>query len=131
MKHLKKFLTLFIAAFLCLGIFAFAACEGDDSTPETVTAYEFTVRNADDTPAAGVFVQLCQIVNAETGELGACYDPVATDANGKVVYNPNNFPGESIYEIHLLDASYAPLSFTGEKKTPATYAKITLTLNAN
>ena len=137
MRKFKKLLTLFVAAFLCFGLCAFASCDGDNSSPsesspssnvETTDAYVFTVLNADNTPATNVYIQLC---TPDGTEPYVCYAPVATDANGKATYNAAGFPGEGVWAIHVLGSTYNQLTFTGATQTPASYGAITLTLSAN
>lgn len=129
MRFFKK-LAIFAMAFtFCCGAgLALTACGGentpDSSVEQTAEGYEFTVRNADGSAAANVNVQLCVLGNA-----AACYMPMATDANGKVVYNPIGFPGKGEYEIHLLSQDLSTsLEFTGPVTTPTVYGEITLTL---
>ena len=127
MKILKKIAVLSMALMLCFGAgAALTACGGNKdngtSVEQTATAYEFTVLNADGTPAKDVKVQLCVLGNA-----AACYMPVATDANGKVTYNPMGFPGEGEYEIHLFDLSMNALTVDGPVSTPTVFGEITLT----
>lgn len=154
MKLLKK-LAIFISAIaLCIGA---SACMGGDNASSSssvasnsvvsseaessvasssveessvessaelpATAYTFIVLNADGTPAANVQVQLCMLGNS-----AACFMPMPTNENGIVEYTAMGFPGEGEYEIHLLDASYAPLEFNGPVSTPTVYSTITLTL---
>ena len=121
MKILKKIAALSMALGFCFG--AGAALTACTSVEQTATAYEFTVLNADGTPAKDINVQLCVLGNA-----AACFMPVATDANGKVTYNPMGFPGEGEYEIHLFDLSMNALAFTGPVSTPTVFGEITLTL---
>jgi len=128
MKLFKKIAVLCMALTLCFGAgAALTACGGNDETSsseQTVTAYTFTVLNADGTAAKDINVQLCVLGNA-----AACYMPMATDANGKVTYNPPGFPGEGEYEIHLLSKDLSTsLEFNGPVSTPTVYGEITLTL---
>lgn len=104
-----------------LSVESSAAVESSQETPATV--YTFIILNSDGTPATNVQVQLCVLGNS-----AACYMPISADANGVVEYNPAGFPGEGEYEIHLLDANYAPLEFNGPVSTPTIYSTITLTL---
>ena len=131
MKFLKTLVLFTMALGLC---FTAAACGGDtsetsspqSSVEQTTEGYTFIVLNADGTPAQNVNVQLCVLGNA-----AACYMPVATDANGKVTYNPAGFPGAGEYEIHLLSQDLStptPLAFDGPVSTPTVYGEITLTL---
>ena len=134
MKLFKSLAIFTMALGFC---FAAGACGGDtdstSSTPsnsstqssveQTTDAYVFTVLNADGSAAQGVNVQLCVLGNS-----AACFMPVATDANGKVSYNPMGFPGAGEYEIHLFDLSMQPLEFDGPVSTPTVYGEITLTL---
>lgn len=92
------------------------------SEQPTYTAYEFTVIGADGKPATGVSIQLCDISNATV-----CYMPVAVDANGKAIYTPMGFPGEGVYEIHILKGS-EQVEFDGPTQTTNEYGAITLTL---
>jgi hypothetical protein len=128
MKFLKTLILFTMALGLC---FTAAACGGDtdetsntqSSVEQTTEGYTFIVLNADGTPAQGVNVQLCVLGNA-----AACYMPIATDASGKVIYNPMGFPGAGEYEIHLFDLNMSALEFTGPVSTPTVYGEITLTL---
>lgn len=98
-------------------------------TRNPYTAYEFTLVYENGDPATDISVQLCTI-DETTGELGMCYMPVAADANGKLTYNPNGFPGAGVYEIHLLDSAMQAVEFEGETLTKAEYAAFTLTIKA-
>lgn len=129
MKKFKKLATLGLALMLSFGFGAMASsCFGDGSesssstseASKTYTAYEFVVKNADGSAATG-YVQLCIGTNT-------CYNPVAVDAEGKVTYNPDSFPGAGVYDIHFLNASYAQVSFDGPSQTAATYGEYVLTL---
>lgn len=131
MKLIKKIATVCMAITFAFGLGAFAACDKEDSSAsssasESLTAYKFIVLNADETPAQNVSVQLCSY--NEDGSLGACYQPVAVDANGVVDKNPAGLPGAGVYQIHILDASSTPIEFEGVTDTPAEYSEITLTL---
>ena len=128
MKFLKKLAVITMAFTLCFGAgAALTACGGgadnESSVEQTVTAYTFTVLNKDGSAAKDINVQLCVLGNA-----AACYMPMATDASGKVTYNPMGFPGEGEYEIHLFDLNMNALEFTGPVSTPTVYGEITLTL---
>lgn len=82
----------------CLGIFA-AACDNkpDDEFPTSVNV---TVKLPDGTPAQGVWVQICVV--GEDNTLGACLEPVETNAQG-VATVTKGIEKEygKIYEVHL------------------------------
>lgn len=128
MKKIKKFAAICLATICCFAVGAcLTACggKGDNSVSSeqpTYTAYEFTVIGADGKPATGVSIQLCDISNATV-----CYMPVAVDANGKAIYTPMGFPGEGVYEIHILKGS-EQVEFDGPTQTTNEYGAITLTL---
>ena len=133
MKLFKKLAMVTMALILSLGAGAMiTSCGGDtdntstnSSVEQTTEGYTFIVLNVDGSAAANVNVQLCTL-NPD-GSLGACFMPVATDANGKAIYSA--VPGAGEYEIHLFDASMVnALEFTGDTTTPAAYSEITLTL---
>lgn len=140
MKTFKKLAIFATALTLAFSFGAFAACGGGDkdnssnssptesSTPtENVNenAYTFIVKNADGSAAQNVSVQLCTY----NATYNACYAPVAVDANGISVYEPQSgFPGAGIYEIHLLDDMNNQVEFDGPTQTTAEYGEITLTL---
>lgn len=132
MKLFKKLAGLCLALTFCAGLCAVASCggskdKGDDSTPTTseqpgvVTNYTVIVLNADGTPAADAKVQFCKVES--DGTLGACYSPVSTDANGMCAYAPMGFPGEGLYEIHVIGAELASVV-----RTEATFGVYTVTL---
>ena len=128
MKIFKKLATFFLCAMLTLGVGAFTACGGDkennNSTSEstqTAGVYVITVLDASGAPVAGAQVQLCAYVNGVSGELGMCYAPMATDANGQVSYNKT--PSAAIYEIHVINQELDQI-YT----TPATYGEVTVKL---
>ena len=132
MKLFKKLAGLCLALTFCAGLCAVASCggskdKGDDSTPTTseqpgvVTNYTVIVLNADGTPAADARVQFCKVES--DGTLGACYSPVTTDANGMCAYAPMGFPGEGLYEIHVIGAELASVV-----RTEATFGVYTVTL---
>ena len=140
MKLLKKLAILSMAFTLCFGAgAALTACGGneensssvsseasDNSAEQNLTAYEFTVLNADGSAATNVNVQLCVLGNG-----AACFMPVLTDKDGKASYNPTGFPGAGEYEIHLYDQTMTTsLEFDGTETTPTVFSKITLTLKA-
>lgn len=132
MKLFKKLAGLCLALTFCAGLCAVASCggskdKGNDSTPTTseqpgvVTNYTVIVLNADGTPAADARVQFCKVES--DGTLGACYSPVSTDANGMCAYAPMGFPGEGLYEIHVIGAELASVV-----RTEATFGEYTVTL---
>ncbi len=139
MSKIKKIISILASAVLCFATFAFVACGGgdDSSTPaspntessdtgsnEELDCYVFNIVNAEGV----VYVQLCEYA-ADGVTLGTCYMPVQADENGKVEYTAMGFPGAGVYEIHLLDESYQAIAFEEtNKKTPATYSEITLTI---
>ena len=132
MKLFKKLAGLCLALTFCAGLCAVASCggskdKGNDSTPTTseqpgeATSYTVIVLNADGTPAADARVQFCKVES--NGTLGACYSPVSTDANGMCAYAPMGFPGEGLYEIHVIGAELASVV-----RTEATFGVYTVTL---
>ena len=132
MKLFKKLAGLCLALTFCAGLCAVASCggskdKGNDSTPTTseqpgeATSYTVIVLNADGTPAADARVQFCKVES--DGTLGACYSPVSTDANGMCAYAPMGFPGEGLYEIHVIGAELASVV-----RTEATFGVYTVTL---
>ena len=150
MSKIKKLISILASAVLCFATFALVACNGDESssTPvntessdtgssdtgssdpgsedEELNGYLFTVNNADGTAASNVFVQLCTI-NAD-GSLGSCFMPIMVN-NGTVEYTFDGFTA-GVYEIHLLASDcQTPLEYEEtNKKTPASYSEITLTI---
>ena len=133
MKLFKKLAGLCLALTFCAGLCAVASCGGskdkdtdNDSTPVTseqpgvVSNYTVIVLNADGTPATDVKVQFCII---ENGETQACYGAVSTDANGMCAYAPMGFPGEGVYEIHVIGKTLKDVV-----KTEATFGSYTVTL---
>ena len=142
MKTFKTLAIFATALTLALSFGTFAACGGDkdnsssnssspteSSTIETnENVYTFIVKNADGIAAQNVSVQLCTY-KADGVTIDACYAPVAVDANGISVYEPQGgFPGAGIYEIHLLDDMNNAIEFDGPTQTTAEYGEITLTL---
>ncbi len=132
MKLFKKLAGLCLALTFCAGLCAVASCggskdKGNDSTPTTseqpgvVSNYTVIVLNADGTPAADARVQFCKVES--DGTLGACYSPVSTDANGMCAYAPMGFPGEGLYEIHVIGAELASVV-----RTEAAFGVYTVTL---
>lgn len=132
MKLFKKLAGLCLALTFCAGLCAVASCggskdKGNDSTPTTseqpgeATSYTVIVLNADGTPAADARVQFCKVES--DGTLGACYSPVSTDANGMCAYAPMGFPGEGLYEIHVIGAELASVV-----RTEAAFGVYTVTL---
>ena len=134
MKLFKKLAGLCLALTFCAGLCAVASCGGSkdkdtdkDSTPVTseqpgeATCYTITVLNADGTPAADASVQFCKVES--DGSLGACYSPVSTDANGMCAYAPMGFPGEGVYEIHVIGKTLKDVV-----RTEATFGAYTVTL---
>ena len=134
---MQKLITFLTAVILSLSAIAFASCQnpGDSAsnsagtsasdsvsdTPETATAYEFTVVDENGAPIVNVGVQLC------LGE-EFCLQPVYTDANGKATVTPPN--GEDIYDIHLQDLSDEYTFDNDAHKTPATYGEVTVTVQS-
>ena len=94
----------------------------EEDEPAIPTVYTVIVLDASGAPVSGANVQFCSV--DASGNLGVCYMPVATDANGICVYNPINFPGEGIYEIHVLNGTV-----NGAVRTEATFGTYTITLS--
>lgn len=134
---MKKLITFLTAVILSLSAIAFVACQAPtesagnsagtsasdsvNDTPETATAYEFTVVDENGAPIVNVGVQLC------LGE-DSCLHPVFTDANGKATVTPPN--GENTYDIHLLGLSSDYTFDNDAHKTPATYGEVTVTVQS-
>ena len=92
MKAIKKIVSLIFVAMLCLGIFSVASCNEE---PPKATAYTIYVKDASGNAIEGVLIGICTY-DETTGEKGACKQPVATDANGKVVFNET----EGVYVLN-------------------------------
>lgn len=127
-KHLKAFIVALLTVCMtaCLGIFA-AACDNkpDDEFPTSVNV---TVKLPDNTPAQGVWVQLC-VVGADNS-LGACLEPVETNAQG-VATVTKGIEKEygKIYEVHLTgvptEYQYVDANGTPYEKTKGKHVDIT------
>ena len=109
-------MSILVATVLSLGICALAtACkDNEDGANNNATAYTFQIVDANGNGAEGYAVQLC-------AKSGTCYNFVIADASGNVTYTPDGFPGEGVYDIHVLDAAKKQVTFDGEQETPATY----------
>lgn len=88
MKVLTKLFSLLCGIMLC---FTFACCGGgntstDSSATAPATAYTVYVTDANGDPIQGVRIGICTY-DETTHEKGSCEQPIATDANGKVVFN--------------------------------------------
>lgn len=100
-KHLKTFIValLTVCMTVCLGIFA-AACNPDNPDDDFPTSVSITVKLPDNTPAQGIWVQLCVV--AENNTLGACLEPVETNAQGVATVNKGiDKDNGKMYEVHL------------------------------
>lgn len=127
-KHLKAFIVALLTVCMtaCLGIFA-AACDNkpDDEFP---TSISITVKLPDNTPAQGIWVQLC-VVGADN-TLGACLEPVETNAQG-VATVTKGIEKEygKIYEVHLTgvptEYQYVDANGTPYEKTKGKHVDIT------
>lgn len=127
-KHLKAFIVALLTVCMtaCLGIFA-AACDNkpDDEFP---TSISITVKLPDNTPAQGIWVQLC-VVGADN-TLGACLEPVETNAQG-VATVTKGIEKEygKIYEVHLTgvptEYQYVDANGTPYEKTTGKHVDIT------
>lgn len=126
MKLFKKLAILCATISLCVGFSAFAACGGSKNNsaptytindvvpaPSSDAGYYFKIVNADGTPAKDVKIQLCKGTEM-------CFEPIALDASGNALYNPNGFPGAGVYDIHVLGGEWGDeqLSFDGVQTTP-------------
>lgn len=127
-KHLKAFIVALLTVCMtaCLGIFA-AACDNkpDDEFPTSVS---ITVKLPDNTPAQGVWVQLCVV--AENNTLGACLEPVETNAQGVATINKGiDKDNGKMYEVHLTgvpsDYQYVDASGTPYEKGKGVHVDIT------
>ncbi|MBQ8323463.1 MAG: hypothetical protein IJX91_05805 [Clostridia bacterium] len=146
MSKIKKLISLLAATTLCFGMCALTACGGDDSSTPSVSntessdtgsneeisdAYVIYVKNSDGTPATNVRVQLCKGLEFCLGQL-----PELVDENGKVVIKPSDSElngvacGADEYDIHIWSGDMTnELEYEEtDKKTPATYGEITLTI---
>ena len=115
MKTLKKWMAILVATVLSLGICVLAtACKGNEDDKGNATAYTFQILDANGNGAEGYSIQLC-------AKTGTCYAPAKADASGNVTYNAAGFPGEGVYDIHVLDLNNKPIAFEGANETPANY----------
>ena len=152
MSKIKKLISILASAVLCFATFALVACNGDESssTPvntessdtgssdtgssdtgsedEELNGYVFIVKNADGTPATNAKVLICK------GEEGCLGQPTPVDQNGKLTIKPSDYTlggvvcGEYEYDIHLY-LNYTEIEYEEtNKKTPASYSEITLTI---
>lgn len=83
MRKLKKFFSLFAAAILCMGLFAFVSCD-KESAQTNATNYVLYVKDASGEAIANLNVGICTY-DETTGTKGSCLAPVKTDENGKAV----------------------------------------------
>lgn len=126
MKFFKKLAIAAMTLSLALSTCALASCTDDEasSSTEVSVCYTFVVKNADGTPAQNVSVQLCAY--KDDGELDACQNPVAVNAEGTCNYTYFTEPGR--YHIQILDANYDSVDFDGVHDTPTDFGTVTLTL---
>ena len=80
MKKMKRWIALIATAILCFATLAFTACGEKDAT-----AYTVIVTNESGTALENVTVGICSY-DETTGQKGNCLAPIATDADGKVVF---------------------------------------------
>lgn len=130
-KHLKTFIValLTVCTAVCLGIFA-AACNHDkpDDGDDFPTSVSITIKLPDNTPAQGIWVQLCVVAADNT--LGACLEPVETNAQG-VATVTKGIEKEygKIYEVHLTgvptEYQYVDANGTPYEKTKGKHVDIT------
>ncbi|MBQ9713979.1 MAG: hypothetical protein IJV83_01510 [Clostridia bacterium] len=107
-----------------------------DSSEEASVAdsYKFIIQTAEGAPVAGYYIQLCVV--DENLMPGVCYNPymTASDAEGKVELPITNrvCPEEAVYEIHVMNESFAQVELAEKKYTPAQFSAeyIILTLAA-
>ena len=125
MKFFKKIAGICLALMFCFGMVGLVACSGKTdggADKGKKNAYNFEVYTADNDPAYGYYVQLCSL--NENGELEACYQPIAIDENGKVsiVKSDATCPSAGVYEVHVLDATKAPVEVVDPVYTPAKFS---------
>ncbi len=118
MKAIKKLVSLIFVAVLCLGIFSVASC--DEEKP---TAYTICVTDANGNAIEGVMIGICTY-DETTGVKGACKQPVATDANGKVVLNET----EGVYVLN--EDTFTSTYTAKEKYVFKAYGEYTVVLLA-
>ena len=121
MKVIKKLVSLIFVAVLCLGIFSVASC-GEEETPKA-TAYTICVTDANGNAIEGVMIGICTY-NEATGEKGACKQPKATDANGKVVLSDE----EGVYVLN--EDTFSSTYSAKEKYVFKAYGEYTVVLLA-
>lgn len=130
-KHLKTFIValLTVCTAVCLGIFA-AACNHDkpDDGDDFPTSVSITIKLPDNTPAQGIWVQLCVVAADNT--LGACLEPVETNAQGvATVSNGIDKANGKMYEVHLTgvptEYQYVDASGTPYEKGKGAHVDIT------
>ena len=129
MKVLVKLFSLICAVMLC---FAFGACGGGDDSSSSpadssvvapATEYTIFVVDTQGNPLADVFVGICTY-NEATGEKGSCFNPIRSDANGKVVFTQP----ESVYIVNeeIFEDEYV----AQESCVLTAYGEYTLVLSA-
>lgn len=113
MSTLKKFLSLFAAAILCMGLFAFVSCDGEsaqgESSQTAATNYTLLVKDANGEAISNLSVGICTYDEA-TGTKGACLLPVKTDENGKAVIEAD----EGTYTLN--EDLFASTSYSCQEK---------------
>ena len=132
MKKFKKFATFCLAAFFTFSVATLAAsCKKDNDDNSTSVAYSkdyytFVIKDTNGTAIEGINVWLCV-----PGDGGACGNPVATDSNGIVEYSAWS-EGEGVYDIHVALPTAMNNEYTLDvTQTPATYAEVVITAQAN
>ncbi len=88
MKKMKKFGSILMAGVLSLGLCALAACGDDDKNDdkgENATAYTVIVKDSEGNYVEGCKVGIC-VWDDEVNDKTTCYTPIASDANGKIVF---------------------------------------------
>ncbi|MCH5351335.1 MAG: hypothetical protein J1F39_05165 [Clostridiales bacterium] len=126
MKRIAKRLVLVLIVVLAaFSVFAFAAC--DKPNANTATTYTVTVVDKAGNPYTTAKVQPCIVES--NGELGACYQGVATDANGVAVLEiGKSIPDTKadLIEVHLLEL---PTYLTYKAPRIKRGAKVTITVS--
>ena len=151
MSKIKKLISILASAVMCFATLAFISCNSDESSSTPVNTessdtgssdtgseeeaeldcYVFIVKNADGTPATNAQILICK------GDEGCLGQPTNVDANGKLSIKPSDYSlggvacGADEYDIHLY-INYTEIEYEEtNKKTPAAYGEITLTVKAD
>lgn len=135
MKRIKIVLTtclvICVAAFACI----LGACGGNDDNKDKQRVNEVTVTVllADNSPAAGVMVNLCAI-----GDNGLCLPPKATGSDGKITLDSTQITTDEIkIQLASIPEGYIYADADGNEYSmfeglhiPNTQDSVTITLKA-